>query len=131
MLDGAKQIEIRKAEEARIAEEKRQEEIRKSQIIAPVVASIIPREDVANELRSHGLPEDIVQSFLVIVQRESNFNTNAKNPYSTASGLYQFLTGTFAGYGCSGSPFNWKDATACAAKAYRMSGLQPWSLTAY
>lgn len=30
-----------------------------------------------------------------VVQRESNFNPTARNPHSTAGGLFQFLVGTF------------------------------------
>ena len=33
-----------------------------------------------------------------VVQRESRFDPQAENPTSTASGLYQFLDGTWAGY---------------------------------
>jgi hypothetical protein len=34
-----------------------------------------------------------------VVQRESGFNPAAENPVSTASGLYQFVDGTWAGFG--------------------------------
>lgn len=34
-----------------------------------------------------------------VVQRESGFNPTAENPTSTASGLYQFIDSTWAGFG--------------------------------
>lgn len=125
--DGEK---ARIAEEARIkAEEERQRQAVLASQNVRVPAVIIPKDDVANGLRAQGLSEDVVSHFVnVIVPRESGFNTNAKNPSSTASGLFQFLTGTFYGYGCLGSPFTWTDSVACAVKAYRISGFAPWAL---
>ncbi|MBP6045253.1 transglycosylase SLT domain-containing protein [Candidatus Woesebacteria bacterium] len=35
---------------------------------------------------------------LLIAKAESNLNPNAKNSHSTASGVYQFIDGTFKGY---------------------------------
>lgn len=39
--------------------------------------------------------------------RESSFNPNAKNPKSTAKGLFQFLDGTRKNYG--GNKVDWSD----------------------
>lgn len=39
--------------------------------------------------------------------RESSFNPNAKNPKSTAQGLFQFLNSTRKNYG--GNKVNWND----------------------
>jgi SLT domain-containing protein len=44
---------------------------------------------------------------LELVARESSFNHQAKNPKSSASGLFQFLDGTRKNYG--GSKVNWDD----------------------
>ena len=57
---------------------------------AHVIAGSI-QELVAKIARAHGLDE---KAALAIVQRESNFNPNAKAKTSSASGLYQFTKGT-------------------------------------
>lgn len=57
---------------------------------ARVIAGSI-QELVAKIARAHGLDE---KAALAIVQRESNFNPNAKAKTSSASGLYQFTKRT-------------------------------------
>ncbi|WP_373458191.1 transglycosylase SLT domain-containing protein [Paenibacillus harenae] len=42
-----------------------------------------------------------------LVARESSFNANAKNPNSTAAGLFQFLDDTRKNYG--GNKVDWSD----------------------
>jgi SLT domain-containing protein len=54
-----------------------------------------------------GLSADWIEPTLELVARESSFNPNAKNPKSTAAGLFQFLDGTRKNYG--GSSVNWSD----------------------
>lgn len=54
-----------------------------------------------------GLPQDWLKPTLELVARESSFNPNAKNPNSTARGLFQFLDGTRKDYG--GSNVDWND----------------------
>lgn len=44
----------------------------------------------------HGVDVNLA---LNIACSESRFEANAKNPHSTASGVFQFLNGTFKGYG--------------------------------
>lgn len=50
----------------------------------------------------------------------------AKNPSSTASGVFQILKGTWKAYGCTGDVFNEDDNIACARKIYDDSGTTPW-----
>jgi SLT domain-containing protein len=42
-----------------------------------------------------------------LVARESSFNANAKNPKSSAAGLFQFLDSTRKNYG--GNKVDWSD----------------------
>lgn len=42
-----------------------------------------------------------------LVARESSFNPNAKNPKSSAAGMFQFLDQTRSNYG--GDKVNWSD----------------------
>jgi len=51
----------------------------------------------------------------------------AKNPNSSASGVFQILKGTWAAYGCTGDVFNEDDNIACARKIYDESGTTPWN----
>jgi SLT domain-containing protein len=64
---------------------------------------------VSSALNSLGLPQEWLQPTLELVARESSFNPNAKNPKSSASGLFQFLDGTRKDYGWSG--VDWSDPT--------------------
>lgn len=54
-----------------------------------------------------GLPDSWLQPTLELVARESSFNPNAKNPASSARGLFQFLDGTRRDYG--GNSVDWSD----------------------
>ncbi len=61
---------------------------------------------------------------------ESRFDPNARNPTSTASGLFQFLTSTWAGnrYGAAGFSV-WSPAASALGAAYHMSkyGDRAWA----
>lgn len=67
-----------------------------------------------------------------IVARESGFNPQARNPRSTAGGLYQFLRFWLPYCGLSGySNFSQVpviDQVRCAKKVVRQHGLSPWRL---
>lgn len=58
-------------------------------------------------LRDLGLPSSWLQPTLELVARESSFNPSAKNPKSSAAGLFQFLDGTRKNYG--GNSVDWSD----------------------
>lgn len=66
-----------------------------------------------------------------IVQRESGGDYNAENPTSTASGKYQFLDGTWGGYGgyqhASDAPPAVQDARACEVWA-NGAGASHWAV---
>jgi SLT domain-containing protein len=46
-----------------------------------------------------GVPASWVPGLMEIARRESSFNPRAKNPKSSAYGLFQFLDGTWKTYG--------------------------------
>ncbi len=50
----------------------------------------------------------------------------AKNPLSSASGIFQITKGTWEGAKCKGDIFTAKDNIDCAVKIYADSGLTPW-----
>lgn len=54
-------------------------------------------------------------------------NPKAKNPYSTAKGVFQILDGTWEYAGCTGDPYNEDDNIACAKILYQDSGTNPWN----
>lgn len=64
----------------------------------------------------YGLPEGLLSA---IASAESNYNPNAKNSGSGASGMFQFMPATAKGYGID--PFNPVQAADAAGKM--MSGL--------
>lgn len=61
-----------------------------------------------------------------IARAESNFNPKAKNPDSTAKGIYQILDGTWKYEGCTGNPYNASDNVDCAMRLYKRYGTTPW-----
>lgn len=62
---------------------------------------------IEKAIRDLKLPNDWLMPTLELVARESSFNPSAKNPKSSAAGLFQFLDGTRKKYG--GSKVDWDD----------------------
>lgn len=63
---------------------------------------------------------------LAIGMAESGFNPKAKNPNSTAKGIYQILDGTWKAHKCEGDVYDPVDNIKCARKIYEDSGTKPW-----
>lgn len=81
-----------------------------------LIASYFPAEQVANACR--------------VMMCESGGNPNAKNSGSSASGLFQFLDGTWESTTGTPAPARAYDPAtqvAAAAKLWRSSGWAPWS----
>lgn len=62
-----------------------------------------------------------------IAQAESQFDPNAKNASSTATGLFQILKSTWEIAGCTGTITDAADNIACARKLYDADGTVPWA----
>ena len=60
-----------------------------------------------------------------IITAESNWNPEAKNKLSTASGLAQFINGTWEKWG-QGEVFNPCDNLLAMVRLYRVQGVSPW-----
>ena len=62
---------------------------------------------------------------------ESNFNPEAKNPKTSASGIYQFTSETFSHFCVSDtynpSVFDWRANVSCALRIIYFEGLGRWS----
>jgi len=61
---------------------------------------------------------------------ESRLNPTAKNPNSSARGVYQFLTGTWKGF-CEGDVLNAEDNISCALYLISKGGLSHWTADQY
>lgn len=61
-----------------------------------------------------------------VARAESQFVATAKNPNSTATGVFQILTGTWRDAKCQGDIKNATDNIACARILYDESGTTPW-----
>ena len=61
---------------------------------------------------------------------ESNLSPTAKNPNSSARGVYQFLTGTWKGF-CEGDVLNAEDNISCAMRLISEGGLSHWTSDQY
>lgn len=66
-----------------------------------------------------------------VALNESNFNPTAKNPNSSAKGVFQILNRTWSGYGCTGNVYDAADNIRCARVIYDESGLRPWEASRY
>lgn len=62
---------------------------------------------ISQALKTTGAPDGWLAPLLELGARESSLNPQAKNPKSTASGMWQFLDGTRKNYG--GSNVDWSD----------------------
>lgn len=62
---------------------------------------------------------------LDLARFESNFNPNAKNPTSSAKGVYQWIHGSWKAF-CTGEVFNPDDNIRCAMRVISEGGLSHW-----
>lgn len=62
-----------------------------------------------------------------VARAESGFNPLAKNPHSSATGLFQILKSTWTATGCTGTSTIASDNIACARKLYDDAGTAPWT----
>lgn len=61
-----------------------------------------------------------------IIECESGWNPEAKNPNSTAKGLFQILNGTWEDFECPGDVLNAYDNLNCGYKILKEGGKQHW-----
>lgn len=79
--------------------------------------------DVGEEL---GVPNKDILTMIRIARAESNFRADAKNPNSTATGIFQIIIGTWDSNRCEGERWDYQDNIRCAYKLYQRRGFQPW-----
>jgi hypothetical protein len=73
-------------------------------------------EEIVTQANKAGINPRIA---LNIAFCESKFNTYAKNPNSTAKGIYQFVNKTWENY-CEGEVYNARDNIKCFVKWYKI-----------
>jgi len=81
--------------------------------------------DVGEEL---GRDNKTIMTMIRIAQKESGMNPRAKNPKSSASGLFQIIAGTWYSNDCVGDKWNFEDNIRCAYKIQECRGFQPWEV---
>lgn len=91
--------------------------------LAVVATSTIPNETV-EEMVAEAFPDAPIM--VRVAQAESHFDPTAKNPHSSATGVFQILSGTWRLTGCAGSPTNPEDNIECARKLYDVATTTPW-----
>ena len=77
-----------------------------------------------------GYGNDVIKTMIRIARSESNFRSEAKNPNSTASGIFQIIYGTWNSNKCQGNAFDAEDNINCAYRLYDSRGFQPWASSA-
>jgi hypothetical protein len=87
-------------------------------------------EDSISYIRCRGedlkMSNEVIKTMIRIAKAESNFNEKAKNPKSSASGVFQIIKSTWRLYGCKGDVFKFKDNIDCGWRIYMTSGFRPW-----
>lgn len=84
---------------------------------------IICIRDIGEEL---GMSNKDITTMVRIAKCESNFKPNAKNPTSTATGIFQIIIGTWDSNKCDGERWDFVDNIKCGWKIYQLRGTQPW-----
>lgn len=85
---------------------------------------IIPVKNISGSeaefnIRVQAILAEINQDTAVRISKcESRLNPLAKNPYSSAKGIYQFIDKTWSNY-CEGNVFNQSDNIKCFMKLYK------------
>lgn len=69
-----------------------------------------------------GYKDTDISVFVRIARAESNFNPLAKNKSSTATGIYQFINGTFHRYCTGKNVYNFVDNIDCFYKVLETDG---------
>ena len=83
--------------------------------------------DVGEEL---GRDNKTIMTMIRIAKAESRLNPEAKNPKSTATGVFQILIGTWDSNRCEGERWDFQDNIRCAYKIQEKRGFQPWQVCA-
>ena len=64
---------------------------------------------------------------LQVAIAESSLIETAKNPKSSAKGIFAVLDGTWVAYGCTGDVLKAEDNIACAKVIHDRDGVLPWA----
>lgn len=80
--------------------------------------------DVGEDL---GVENQDIMTMIRIAKCESGLRPGAKNPTSTATGIFQIIIGTWDGNKCEGERWDFQDNIKCAYKLYQSRGFQPWN----
>ena len=102
-----------------------------------IVPQVYAKDDISDplflEIKDNPIKKDIYMNFgqistkvareaLEVAKQESGFNPNAKNPNSSAKGIFQIIDGTWKLYKCTGSVLDYDDNIKCAVKIYKSNG---------
>ena len=85
---------------------------------------IICIRDVGEEL---GVPNQEIMEMIRIGKAESGLVPTAKNPKSTATGIFQIIIGTWNSCGCSGDRTDFIDNIKCGYKIRAIQGNGAWN----
>jgi len=80
------------------------------------------------EMIQRYFPDDPIM--LKIAQCESELFPTAKNPNSSAKGIFQIINGTWQHFKCEGDVLNAEDNIKCGVKILKGQGLAAWQESA-
>lgn len=86
------------------------------------------KEMIINKAREYGIVTDLA---LDLAEIESQLNPTAKNPNSTAKGIYQWLDGSWESF-CDGNVLNYRDNIDCTMKVLGkdIKNIKHWTVDA-
>jgi len=89
-------------------------------------------KDVIDQIRcigeALGRDNHTISQMIEIARAESQFNEKAKNPNSTAKGVFQIISSTWKHNKCDGDIFKAEDNIRCAYKIQERSGFNQWEV---
>jgi soluble lytic murein transglycosylase-like protein len=95
--------------------------------LAPVTAEAKPRTDLCAKVVAATWPASLQRRAARVCRCESSGNPNAKNPRSTARGLFQVLAGTWRDYAKAGEDiWNPYDNSTVGHRIQRGQGWGAW-----
>ncbi len=98
--------------------------------LAPEVVQVpksVPIENVKYFLMVHEAFKNDPVMIDIATAENNRFDPVAKNPGSSATGLFQIISGTWRNYKCEGDVKNAADNITCAKKIKADSGTSPWN----
>ncbi len=90
-------------------------------------ANATDKIEILTTICEHSQGDLILQEISTeIAKVESNFEPSAKNKFSSAGGIFQWLKSSWKHYNCTGDRFDYKANIKCSLEVMRNYGFSDW-----